>query len=214
MADITPLIEEFAADYEAGRPVDVPAFLDRVDSGQRQELAAALDSYLMSAPTRKWDPEAYEGSLAQRAVDTVYESLDEVPAAWQVLLPDLRAKARIRRQDLVRRLANALGFDREPEIEKVGDYYNRMEHGLLPTAGVSARVIEALAGVLGVEPERIAAAGRREAAAGDAGDVAFARKAFPNAELADADALLAMDMEAAPAEAGGHDEIDALFLDG
>lgn len=214
MADLDRLVEEFAADYEAGRPVDVGACLDRVDSAQRQELAARIDNYLMSAPTRRWDPEAFEGSLAQQAVERVYQSIEGVSGAWPELLPHLRNQARIKRSELVERLARALGFEDGPEIDKVGDYYNRMEHGLLPAAGVSRRVIDALASLVGVEPERIAAAGSRLSEPTEAGDVAFARKALPNAEFADADALAAMDMEPPPGERLAHDEIDALFLDG
>jgi hypothetical protein len=212
MADIERLIAEFAADWEAGRRTDVGPVLDRVDPGQRQELAAALDNYLMTAPTRRWDPEAFEGSLAQRASDRVYESVAGVSGAWPELLPRLRNQARIKRRELVERLAGALGFGAEPQVAKVGDYYNRMEHGLLEAGGVSRRVIDALAGILGADPDQIAAAGAHRSDAAVPGDVAFARKAFPNAEFADADLLASMDMEA-PAEAA-HDEIDALFLDG
>ena len=64
----------------------------------------------------------------------------------------------------------------------------------------------------GADPDQIAAAGAHRSDAAVPGDVAFARKAFPNAEFADADLLASMDMEA-PAETA-HDEIDALFLDG
>ncbi|MFN8111826.1 MAG: hypothetical protein U0R51_01370 [Solirubrobacterales bacterium] len=212
MADIDRLIEEFAADWEAGRRTDVGSFLERVDPGQRQELAAALDNYLMAAPTRRWDPEAFEGSLAQRASDRVYESVAGVSGAWPELLPRLRNQARIKRRDLVERLTEALGFGGEREIAKVGDYYNRMEHGRLEANGVSRRVIDALAVVLRADAEEIAAAGARRAEAADPGDVAFARKAFPNAEFTDVRLLESMDMEV-PAEPT-HDEIDALFLDG
>ena len=161
MAEIERLIDEFAADYEAGRDADPAKFLDRVEPGRRQELAERLDRYLMTAPTRRWDPKAFEGSLAQRASDRVYESLEGVSGTWPELLPHLRNQARIKRRELVERLAGALGFDAEPQIEKVGDYYNRMEHGRLPATGVSGRVIDALATVLGTDAERIRAAGSR-----------------------------------------------------
>ena len=213
MAEIERLIDEFAADYEAGRDADPAKFLDRVEPGRRQELAERLDRYLMTAPTRRWDPKAFEGSLAQRASDRVYESLEGVSGTWPELLPHLRNQARIKRRELVERLAGALGFDAEPQIEKIGDYYNRMEHGRLPATGVSGRVIDALATVLGTDAERIRTAGSRIGESGEDAQTAFARTAFPDAELADADALA----ETAPAQSPGsatHDEIDALFLDG
>jgi hypothetical protein len=209
MADLDRLLDEFVADYEAGRPVDPAALLDCAGD-QRQELATRIDTYLMTAPPRKWDREAYEQSLAKIAVDRVYDSIMGVSGTWPELLPALRRDARIKRADLVSRLAGALGFTAEPQVEKIGDYYHRMEQGQLRPAGVSTRVIDALAGILGTEPGRIRAAG------GEAGELAgeglaFARTAFPNAEFAE-------DAAEAPvkrrADEAGRDEIDALFLDG
>ena len=210
MADIDRLFAEFAADYEAGRPVDPAGLLDRADAGQRQELADLLDKYLMTAPNRRWDPEAFEGSLAQIASDRVFESIEGISGSWPELLPRLRNRARIKRRDLVERLAGALGFESAPEIAKVGDYYNRMEHGRLPAAGVSARVIAELARLLGVDAERIAAAGASRTGPGEA-DVAFARTAIPDADFAAEERLA--EMVPAPEQAE-RDEIDALFLGG
>lgn len=211
MADLDRLIDELAADYEAGRDVDPATLLGRADPDQRQELAARIDSYLMTAPPRKWDPEAYEGSLAQQAVDRVYEAVVAESGSWPELLPALREKAKIKRADLVFRLAAALGFSAAPQVRKVETYYHRMERGQLRPAGVSGRVIDALAGILGTEPGRIRAAG---SGAGDleGGGLAFARTAFPNAEFAE-------DAAESPAERSAadepdRDEVDALFLDG
>lgn len=211
MADLDRLIDELAAAYEAGRDVDPAAVLRRADPDQRQELAARIDSYLMTAPPRKWDPEAYEGSLAQQAVDRVYEAVVAESGSWPEILPALRRAAKIKRADLVPKLAAALGFSAAPQVEKVGAYYHRMEQGRLRPAGVSARVIDALAAILGTEPGRIRAAGSGAAGSGEGG-LAFARTAFPNAEFA-ADAAEARPQLAA-ADEPGHDEIDALFLDG
>ena len=110
MADLDRLIDDFAADYEAGRPTDVAALLDGVPAEQRQELASRLDTFLMQAPRRRWDPAAYEGSLAQAAVERVYESIEGVSGTWPELLPQLRNRARIKRRDLVERLARSLGL--------------------------------------------------------------------------------------------------------
>ena len=89
-----------------------------------------------------------------------------------------------------------------------------MEHGLLPAAGVSARVIEALAASSAVEPDgspRPGSARRRPPRMAMSHPPARPSR---TPELLDAVALEAMDMDAALAEAAGHDEIDALFLDG
>jgi len=214
MAEIERLVEEFAADHEAGREPDAAEVLERVDPGRRQELAERLDNYLMTAPSRRWDAEAFEGSPAQRAVDRVYESVEGVSGTWPELLPHLRTQARVKRRDLVERLARALGFGDPRQIARVGDYYNRMEHGHLPAAGVSRRVIDALAGILGTDAERIRAAGTRAGEGPGAAPAAFARTAFPNAEFASEESISLEDREAVSAEPGERDEIDALFLDG
>lgn len=216
MTEIKRLIEEFAADYEAGRAVQPAQLLARVDPARRQELAEELDRYLMTAPTRRWDPEAFEGSLAQRAVERVYESIEGVSGAWPELLPRLRNRARIKRTVLVERLARALGFGEAPQVDKVGDYYNRMEHGRLPAGGVSGRVIEALAAILGTDPEALRAAGMRRGEGTGPALPAFARTAYPDAELIAEDADLGEPLAEAgpPVAEAGRDEIDELFLGG
>jgi len=210
MSELEQLLAEFKADYEAGRAADVVATLRRAPADERQELAAMLDTYLMSAPPRRWDPAAYEGSLAKLAVDRVYESIEGVSGTWPELLPRLRTQARIKRKDLVERLASALGFSEEPQVAKIGDYYNRMEHGRLPSEGVSDKVIAALAGIVDSTAEAIRTAGARSTEEAGAAPT-FARTAFPDAEFADERLLSTADADEA---IEAHDEIDTLFRDG
>ena len=204
MADLERLIEQFKADYEAGRPTDVLAFVDQVPAEKRQELADRLDMYLMDAPRRRWDPAAFEGSLAQAAVDRVHESIEGVSGSWPELLPALRNSARIKRSDLVRRLAFPLGFESEPQVEKIGAYYHQMEHGTLPAGGrVGSGHRRARGGSSTAPPTR---SGRRARAAARRSltRTAFARTAFPDAEfLEQRDRRGPRDvaMDAAPAEA-------------
>lgn len=218
MADLNRLVEEFAADFEAGRETDAARLLAQVPAEQRQELTALLDSYLMQTPRRKWDPVAYEGSLAETAVNRVYESIEGVSGTWPELLPRLRDRAKVKRRDLVRRLAAGLGFESDPQIEKVGAYYHRMEHGLLPAEGVSSRVIEALAGIVDSSAEAIRAAGMSGASEVPGSATMFARTASLDpdyVEAQDADSIqLSRAAPQSPGTAAGRDEIDALFLDG
>lgn len=213
MADLRTLLEEFAAALESGGSPDPKEWIGRVDEAQRQELAALIDSYLMTAPRRAWDPAAFEGSPAKAAVDRLYESLDGVSGTWPELLPQLRNRARIKRTDLVRRLAEGLGVGGgDAAVEKVAGYYNRMEHGLLPTEGVSGRVIGALAEIVGASAEAIAAAGAGSRPdAGETGSVAFARVSSLDEVQAAADGPAGM---ASSAESPGRDEIDELFTGG
>lgn len=218
MADPRELADDFARRFEAGERPDPSEWLGRVDGEERQELELLIDRYLMSAPRRTWDPVAYESSPAKQAVDRVFDSLEGVSGTWPELLPRLRKAAEVKRGDLVRRLAEALGVGAgEEQVEKVGRYYHEMEHGLLPANGVSARVIDALGGIVGASSETIRAAGlRRVGSGGIGGEAAFARLTAPDSgggppfdspglELADAE------MDAAAPE---RDEIDRLFTEG
>jgi hypothetical protein len=211
MPDPQELRDEFAAAFEAGNAPNPQDFVERASGSGRQETAALIDQYLMTAPRRAWDPLAYEQSMAKRAVDQVFESREGVSGTWPELLPSLRMRAQIMRKDLVDRLARALGFGEKPQVEKVGRYYHGMEHGLLPAEGVSDRVIDALAGILSADPERIRQAGSRgQASPGEAGAV-FARKAYIDEAYEPVDALASMPVESAPTQ---RDEIDRLFTGG
>jgi hypothetical protein len=209
MPDPEQLRDEFAAAFEAGEEPNPRDFSERADSAARQETEALIDRYLMTAPRRAWDPDAYEKSLARVAVDQVFESMEGVSGTWPEVLPTLRNRARIKRRELVERLAGALGFGERAQVEKVGRYYNEMEHGLLPAEGVSPRVIEALAGIVGSSADVIRRAGAVVGGAEGAGGEVFARKA-----LLDEDYALEARM-AAPAEPAAappqRDEIDELF---
>jgi hypothetical protein len=126
---------------------------------------------------------------------------------WPALLPRLRAAARLRRSEVVGRLAGDLGATGREA--KVGAYYHAMEQGTLPSAGVSDRVLEALAAIVGTTAARLRDAGRwmggppPDPHAG----AAFARIGTPDPQLLE---------EARPAPpsarpAGERDEIDELF---
>jgi hypothetical protein len=211
MAEPRELRDEFAAAYEAGEGPNPRDFVERASAEDRQETEALIDRYLMTAPRRKWDPVAYEHSLAKVAVDQVLESMEGVSGTWPELLPSLRKRARIMRRDLVERLARTLGFGEERQVEKIERYYNGMEHGLVPAAGVSARVIDALAGILGADAERIRQAGSRGQASPGEVDAVYARLAVADEAYADADAPAATPAERAPEQP---DEIDRLFTGG
>ena len=207
MAEPSELLEEFRSRFEAGDDPDPRELLERVEGERRQELRALIDRYLMTAPRRPWDPVAYETSPAKAAVDRVYESLEGVSGTWPELLPALRNRARIKRSELVERLADALGVG--DRAERVGDYYNRMEHGRLPADGVSSRVIEALAGIVGASAEAIREAGAAAAEAGGP-DLLYTRMAL-------SDAVVEADEVAAPAASSlppDRDEVDELFTGG
>ena len=129
---------------------------------------------------------------------------------WPSLLPWLRDRAKVRRGELVKRLAEALGVgDREP---KVAAYYHQMEQGQLPSAGVSNRVLEALGRIVGASTEALRRAGEPLGEGPEAGgrEAVFARTARVE-QAYEADQAPAA---AAPAREAEWDEVDELFRGG
>ena len=201
------LLEEFIAEDRAGGVADPAAYLARVSGAERAELEALLDAYLARAPRRTFDRAAFASSGASaRVVEALDRSLG-VSGTWPALLPRLRDRAQLRRADVVARLARALDVgDREA---RVAAYYHAMEQGTLPASGVSDRVLEALARIVGSSAGALRAAGASMTgvAPGAPGE-AFARVATPPPELA------AAAHEVPPAPAPERDEVDELFTSG
>jgi hypothetical protein len=211
MADPDALLEEFKAAYEAGGQPDLGEVLERASPEQRQTLQRRIDSYLMTAPRRAWNQAEYEASPARESVERVWQSLEGASGSWPELLPHLRHRARLKRRDLVSRLAAAL--DVGGREEKVAVYYNQMEHGRLPAEGISQRVFEALAEILGESAERIRNAGLGGRPPESGTQPALARLAFDESRAAPLPSELEAEAEAPGAEAG-RDEVDELFLAG
>ena len=203
------LFSEYLKATEAdGTPPDPQRFLDEAAPEQRRALARRIDEHLMAAPRRAWDPAAFEASLGSPVMRDIATSVRGASGLWPALLPRLRNAARLRRQEVVTRLAGELGVaGREA---KVRDYYHRMEQGLLEEEGVSDTVLEKLAGILGSSRESLREAGRAlgEAVAPEAttGGQLYARTA-----VADEAYPASPGTEGAPPEQSGWDEVDELF---
>lgn len=213
MTDLDRLVSEFAAAFEAGDEPDPAAFLAQVEVEERPELADRLDAYLLEAPAPDWDPAAYERSPAKQAVTRAFESIEGVSGSWPELLPSLRNRARITRATVAERLASALGF--AGDRERVHGYLHRMEHGRLPAPGVSDRVLDALADIVGTTREALRLAGASSGAGPEPMAGTFARAVDPDPqyallELSDADA--ADSATAPPSPEERRDELDELFL--
>jgi hypothetical protein len=207
MADVAKLLQEFIADDRAGRPADPLEYLQRVEGSERAELEALIDGYLARAPRRPFDRAAFAQSPARAVAEELARALGGESGTWPALLPRLRHRAQLRRTEVVARLADEL--DATPEqVDKVARYYHQMEHGTLPAAGVSDRVLEALGRVVGVTAERLREAGRGGIALppGDAAASAFARVGTPDPQYVEAEVRPAPSSPAEPP-----DDIDALF---
>jgi hypothetical protein len=205
---VQQLFAAFMAEHRSGGSADPRVYLDRLtDDLEREELTALIDEYLARAPRRRWDAAGFAASSRTvGAVDALQRSLDGESGQWPALLPRLRRRAGITRGRLTERLAAALGvMGRE---EKVAAYYHAMEQGRLPAAGVSDRVLEALAGIVGASASALRDAGA--AVAPPASNTAPSRAAFARRAAAPEGARPPAAAEATEPR----DEVDDLFRGG
>lgn len=218
MSDVDRLFDQYREQHRSGGGADPRQYLEQLEGVDRDELAALIGAYLERAPGRTWDATAFAGSRAERLTERISASWEEAeaPVAWRELLPQLRAKAQIKRADLVERLAAAIGAGGRER--KVAAYYHQMETGKLPSEGVSNRVLQALGEIVGESAERLRAAGSVLGAGGDQQEVearvAFARTAAHKPEF---DALQATPAPSASAGEPAEDEddlVDRLFTGG
>ena len=210
---VQELLSRYIAEHRAGGDADPVAYLEQAQPGERAQLAALIDAYLERAPRASFDDAAFDGSPAAATVEALERSLGGVSGLWPSLLPALRTAAGLKRRELVARLAHAL--DQVGSEEKVGLYYHEMEQGLLPSAGVSDRVLEALADLTGSTLQALRDAGRALVAAGarPSGEVpAFARAAIVDSASAVPARAQERDLPAAATQQW--DEVDELFRGG
>jgi hypothetical protein len=202
MAALDDLFGEYRAAYREG-DLDPNPFLERASGADRARLAAMIDAFLVRAPRRAVESTSLSDSAAGAAVEHAHRSLTRVGGTWPSLLPSLRNRIKLQRSELVRQLAVRLGA--QSKEEKVGLYYHQMEQGLLPAAGVSEKVLEALGAIVGVPASSIREAGAMSSpapASQPAGEVfARARSGEPSADES-------------PAQGDEPDEVDRLFLGG
>jgi transcriptional regulator with XRE-family HTH domain len=214
MAEVERLFAEFVEAHLGGRDPDPSEYIGHLGEGDRQELEELIDAYYVDAPPRPWDAEAFRGSDAERLVDAIDRSFRGRAGLWPAVLPRLRDRARLKRSDLVAKLAKTLGVsDRE---QKVASYYHEMEQGLLASAGVSSRVLDGLAEILGVTADSLRETGRAlRTDVGEADDAVFARTARPSPAWQLEHAEAAPPPGAASAEREAEwDEVDKLFRGG
>jgi len=209
MTSVEALLGEYIGEHQRGGEADPAAYLNRADPPDRAELAALIDSYLSRAPRT---PLAERGNVDPRreaTLEAVSRSIGGASGLWPALLPRLRDRAGLKRRELVERLAGALGVGGNEA--KVGLYYHEMELGTLPADGVSDKVLEALAKLVGSTAGELRAAGAALGAdiGGRHGEAAvFARTVNMEAPQAPAGVGDAVGVE------DQRDEVDDLFRAG
>jgi hypothetical protein len=161
MTDVERLLTEYEKAHESGGEADPRPYLARVSGVDRELLAGLIDAYLAEAPRRLFSAAAFGESRAAPVAEEVERSLAGAGGMWPALLPRLRARARLRRSELVAELAARLGA--QGQQDKVGLYYHQMEQGLLPESGVSETVLEALGKIVDSTASALRKAGQMPA---------------------------------------------------
>ena len=209
MSDVDHLFTEYVREHQAGGEADPRYFLARASPGERTELAALIDGYLTRAPRQTVDPETFRGSATERTVDELERVIGGQGGLWPALLPRLRDRIGLKRSELVRQLAEALGVGNRSD--KVAAYYHQMEQGLLPASGVADSVLEVLGRLVGESAKALRDAGRAAGPPGEAAApaaAAFARRAYSDEEMTSPGTA------AEPAQPEEWDEVDELFRGG
>ncbi|MGH3071383.1 MAG: hypothetical protein ACRDNB_03815 [Gaiellaceae bacterium] len=181
--DVQLLFDEFATRYARGEDPNLREFLSRAGA-DADALARLVDGFLAGSPPPASTPERVE-----------------TMRAWvrgEPPLLELRKQRRLRRSDVVARLADLLGLP-EARHEKLAWYYHRLESGLLELRRIDERVWEAL----------------REVFGDDVRALAHWRPAPAHERYAYRMAAAKVDSEYVPPEPEREeDEVDRLFLSG
>jgi len=216
MAELDRLLGEFADAWNAGERPRLEDFVDRAPPERGDELAELIEAFLAVAPSPRYSEETMAELMREPAVLASVESARGRSGLLPSLLPRLRERARLRRDEVVERLAATL---RVPGTEpKMARYLHQLESGTLEAGGVSRRVFEALAYVLGARVEEIERAADVPGLGGGTGPAPAFMRSIEASDAAGEPPALA----AAPAARAAHaqaadedwDEVDRLFRGG
>jgi hypothetical protein len=212
MTDVDRLLRDYIERYESGGSVDPSDLMEELADQDRRKLAVLIEGYLEHvARPQDWEAEAFKGSVADRAMQRVEDAWTQAAVEQASELVRLRNERHITREDLVTRLADALGVS--GARAKVASYYHRLERGLLPTDGVSGRVWDTLAGLLGTTSDSLREAASSTGPADEVTGAAYARLATSDREYDETDAA-AEGMASSGALPEEPDEVDRLFTGG
>jgi hypothetical protein len=182
MAEVDRLFGEYIEQHLAGARPNPRDFTDQLAGEQREELVDLIDLYLLDAPSEPWDATAFRDSPEARALEGFERALRGQAGLLPGILPRLRDRAKLRRDQVVAALAEKVGASGKED--KVAAYYHQLEFGDLPATGVKKQVFEALGSILGVSGAALRRAGESLAPSGGTGEeeAVHARFARPDEE--------------------------------
>ncbi len=199
------LLNEFIEAWNAGQRPRVDDYIERAPNGERAELAGLIGAFLEIAPTPNFSQEQLEEIRRDPTVQAVVALIDSHSGLWPALLPRLRERAKLTRDQVVGQLAELLRVaGREPKVKR---YYHEMESGTIEPRGVSRKVLEGLGKIFTVDVGELERAGDFQAPAPGAPAAAHMRTETR-------EEVRAAEVTAAPSPPDAWDEVDELFRGG
>lgn len=216
MTFIDQALGAFIDDWNAGRRPDVDECLASVPEADRAELARLLSTWLDVAPVPDYDEAALAEIEAEPALQAAFAAMAEVREPLPSRLAAMRERAGLAVREVGDRVAAAFGLTAPGQADKAAAYLEQLEDGRLDAGGLSDRLLDALASILGVDRDRLApgslgmpAAPAAPAAAG--GQLFRADEEADEWIAADLEALSKAAMTPAPPPL---DDVDRLFRGG
>jgi hypothetical protein len=202
------ILSDFIDAWNAGRRPDVDEHLARAAEPDRDRLLADITAFVAFAPTPDYDDAALAAIRAEPAVAAGAAATTARGGLLPALLPRLRERAAMTTAQLASGLVGALGLPAE-RAPKTRDYIELLEAGELEPRGLSGRLLDAMARVLGVPRGDLEGA----RAFGAPAPAALFRAEGPAAEATRAELDVIADALAAPSGADW-DDVDELFRSG
>src|SRR4051812_33965879 len=103
------LLNEFTEAWIAGERPRVDDYIERVPIEDRDELAELISAFLELAPDPDYSSEQLAELRADPTVQKIGELFDSKSGLWPALLPRLRARVELTREQVVARLTELLG---------------------------------------------------------------------------------------------------------
>ena len=197
------LYNRFVDAWNAGERPDVDDYAVQVPEGERAQFLQMVSLFLERAPAPPLSDEQRQAVQSHPAYQQAAKLAGTEEGLWSTLLPRLREKAKLTREQLVAKLAAQLGI--ASEEKRVQVYYHQMETGQLDPSGVSRRVLDALAKLLRADAAELEDAGDFRGIVGPRAAEVFLR----SDELIDGKPAVA-----ASRSPGTADEVDRLFTGG
>jgi hypothetical protein len=207
------LLSEFIDAWNAGRRPDAGSYLERAGPEAQADLADSIAAFVTWAPTPDYDHDALAAIAAEPIVLETLGAAREPAGLWPSLISRARKRAALTSSDLAAALARALELPARSE-PKTRAYLEEMEAGGLDPAGVSRRLLDALARLLGLSADELEGAGELGSwHARPLPTAAMFRADDAAAEAVQQDLEVLADALAAP-PAEPWDEVDELFRGG